>query len=87
MAGDLQADIFDVAMLDGKRAANGAAQKDVVPFCPVLGIGWSYLNSSNAELPEVVTSAKRYLMSSPWTAFEKEGMDLLIAALREGFLS
>jgi hypothetical protein len=87
MADGLRADIFDVAMLDGKWAANGAAPKDIVPFCPVLGIGWSYLNSSNVELPEVVSNAKRYLMSSPWTAFEKEGMDLLITALREGILS
>ena len=87
MADGLRADIFDVAMLDGNRAANGAAQKDIVPFCPVLGIGWSYLNSSNVKLPKVVSDAKRYLKSSPWTAFEKEGMDLLIAALREGALS
>jgi hypothetical protein len=84
MAEELHADMFDVAMLD---QGSTPRQRITVPFCPALGVGWSYLNSSSIELPKIVGDARRYLISSPWTAFNDEGMKILMAGLEDGTLS
>lgn len=85
MSADLGVDIFDIAMLNGKTIS-GQASKDIVPFCPALGIGWNYLSSSHVTLNKIVRDAQKYVRPSPWTAFTKEGMDLLMPALRNGTL-
>lgn len=84
MARELDTDLFDVAMLDQEGALGS---RPIVPFCPVLGIGWSYLSSSNIEMPKIVNDGRRHLISSPWTAFNNEGMKILMAALEDGTLS
>jgi hypothetical protein len=85
MVQELKVDIFDIAMLDMKNRTDRAT--DIVPFCPMLRVGWSYLNSSTIAFSKVLYSVKPFLIPSPWTAFKEEGMRILGAALEGGTLS
>lgn len=80
MRGDLGIDIFDVAMLAGVAVRD--AKADVVPCCTMLSVGWSYIASSKVTLHPLVAEAQAYLIPSPWTYFQKEGMDLLFPAIK-----
>lgn len=83
MRRDLGSNIFDVELLGGS-AENGTNQQKVVPCCPMLSVGWSYLASSKLKLPETVSRAQEFLIASPWTLLEKEGMDILERAIETG---
>ena len=86
MRGDLQVELFDVAMLAGE-AFNGVEGKPkVVPCCPMLNVGWSFLPSSRVKLWPTVAEAQAFLIPSPWTLFKKEGMDILMPAIASGKL-
>jgi hypothetical protein len=87
MRGDLGADLFDVAMLSGEltgRNLDGAAA--AFPFSPMLSQGWSLLRVKDVRLPRDVTAARDHLRESLWTTFDREGLAILIGALREGRL-
>ena len=81
MRDDLQVDIFDVAMLAGETVRN-AGTGGIVPCCPMLSIGWSYIASAKVTLQPFVAEAQTYLIPSPWSYFRKEGMDLLLPAIK-----
>lgn len=85
MRDNLRVELFDVAMLAGETTI-GADFPKVVPCCPMLSVGWSFLASSKATLWPTVVKAQAYLISSPWTLFEKEGMDILMPAIMSGEL-
>ena len=84
MRGDLQADLFDVALLAGalSRGRREAAAR-VFPFCPMLSQGWGLLRVQEAELAESIGAMRDHLRVSLWLTLEKDGMDIAEAALRE----
>ncbi len=87
MRGDLQADLFDVAMLSGSLSGKGPDQYDrTVPFCPMLSQGWGLLRLKDVRLPPAVDTARDHLRGALWTTFDAEGMGALISALQEGRL-
>jgi hypothetical protein len=59
-------------------------ERAVAPFCPMLSQGWSYLRAKEISLPPSVDGAGDHLLPSLWTAFDPDGMDIVIGALREG---
>lgn len=88
MRNDLQADLFDVAMLAGDlsgisdqemRVPRGAP---VVPFCPMLGQGWGLLRVKGVRLAQQVSKAADHLRPALWTTFDSAGIDILEEALR-----
>lgn len=87
MRSDLGISVFDVYLLSRPIAENGEfVDRNVVPFCPMMTQGWNYLQTRGIKVPEVVERARRYLLPSPWTAFSREGMDILMAELWAGRL-
>jgi hypothetical protein len=86
MRGDLNADLFDVAMLAG-YAENVAAFANVtVPCCPMLTQGWNLVRAYGVNLPDVLTAASRFLSNSLWTTFTRRGTSLVLDAIRSGGL-
>ena len=87
MHGDLQADIFDVAMLAGALAGKLLQQiGDLVPFCPMLSRGWGLLRVENVRLPPDVDEARDHIRPALWTTFKPTGIEILMSALKEGKL-
>ena len=87
MRGDLGADLFDVAMLAG--ALSGRRLDDPngpVPFCPMLSQGWSLLRVKDVRLPQNIGEARDHVRAGLWTTFDREGMQIVENALREGRL-
>jgi len=87
MHGDLQADIFDVAMLSGSLSGRGPDYNNrTVPFCPMLSQGWGLLRLKDVRLPSAVDIARDHLRGALWTTFDAEGMGVLVSALQDGRL-
>jgi hypothetical protein len=87
MRGDLGVDLFDVAMLAGGltgRSLDGPAV--TFPFCPMLAQGWSLIRVKDVRLAREVNEARDHLRQSLWTTFDREGIEPLMEALREGRL-
>ena len=85
MRNDLNANLFDVAMLAGDLTG-GDLPDDVVPRCPMLSQGWNLLGVRDVQLPETYKKAQAYLLPALWTTFDPPGMDLVMQALGEGML-
>jgi hypothetical protein len=85
MRGQLDAILFDVAMLSGELKS-GAVANDVFPQCPMLSQGWNLLKVRGVTLPEAYLSAQAYLLPALWTTFDAPGMDIVVKALKEGRL-
>jgi hypothetical protein len=82
MRGDLQVDLFDVAMLAGALSGRaGGDSSGPFPFCPMLSQGWSLLRVKDVRLPEDVVGARDHLRAALWTTFDRDGMDLVERAL------
>ena len=87
MYADLQADLFDVAMLTRLGAAACEHGRDiVVPICPMLRQGWSLVEVRGAQLSNLAREARQWLRAGLWTTFAPEGMALLIDAAKNGEL-
>jgi hypothetical protein len=87
MRGDLNVDLFDVAMLaKALMDRDSGLDHNVAPFCPMLSQGWSLLRVKSVRLPEVVALARDQLLPALWTTFNQDGMDMLTEALRRGEL-
>lgn len=86
MRGDLEADLFDVAMLSGGAASQRARNGLLVPFCPMLTQGWNLLGAYDTRVPAVLEGASRYLRNSLWTTFTERGTALIHDAVNSGEL-
>ncbi len=53
MRNDLNADLFDVAMLAGELTGSDLPD-NVVPLCPMLSQGWNLLSVRDVHLPEIL---------------------------------
>jgi hypothetical protein len=80
---DLQANLFDVAML----ARSWKKVSKVAPFCPMLSQGWSLVRPLKAPMHPVVAEAGTFRRESLWTTFELKGVDLLKEAISRGHLT
>lgn len=83
---DLQASIFDVALLAGDLKAmtnNGSA---IAPFCPMLTQGWNLLRLRNVMLPRVIAEAQDELEAALWTTFRPSRADKIMNAMKRGKL-
>ncbi|MCP9629484.1 caspase family protein [Rhodopseudomonas palustris] len=85
MRGDLEFDLFDVAMLARRPSGDGRSPR-VMPFCPLLTQGWSMLRVLQVNLAPEVDRARDYLGGALWTTFGPKGMDILIPAINSGAL-
>jgi hypothetical protein len=83
MYDDLQADLFDVALLAGRRGQWPPA-RPVVPFCPMLTQGWNFLRARAVELPSVLDDAQDELEPALWTTFKPSRAEVIFAAIRGG---
>ena len=86
MRDDLQADLFDVAMLSGFAEAPPPPRIRRVPFCPLLTQGWNLLRAYDVTLPDVLQSASRFLSNSLWSTFASRATPLLLDAIKSGAL-
>jgi hypothetical protein len=81
MAADLDAVLFDVALLAGvltgqvDAARPRIGQRPVVPFCPMLSQTWSFLQPRGVELPPPVAEAGRRRLPALWTTFDSDGVE------------
>jgi len=87
MRGNLDADIFDVAMLAGEltsKSLEGNAAP--FPFCPMLSQGWNLLRVKDVRVAREVNRARDHLRQALWTTFNREGIDMLLGPLSGGRL-
>lgn len=80
--------IFDVGMLGGAFIERLPAQQyPLAPFCPMMGIGWSLLESCGAgDLHPALAQAGRVRLSSEWTLFPTDKVQPLFDAFERGEL-
>ena len=87
---DLAAELFDVAVLarrDVRPRETGVDEPDglpILPFCPMLRQGWSWLAVRGAQLPDAAREARNWLLPALWTTFAPEGVKLLREAMARG---
>jgi len=87
MRGSLQADIFDVAMLDGALTGRVLGTGDrTYPFYPMLSQGWHILRAKDVRVRPEVIAASAHLRQSLWTTFDPGGINPLLGALQAGRL-
>jgi hypothetical protein len=84
MRSDLQADIFDVAMLAGELAGRDPADSAALPFCPMLSQGWELLRVRRTTLPHGFDDAREFVRPALWTTLEPPGVDRALAVLKKG---
>jgi Caspase domain len=87
--------LFDVAMLakdslttsgSGVSFDEALERGEIVPFCPMLSQGWSFLRVKRVPLPASIDAARDRLLASLWTTFDADGMDIVMSALHGGDL-
>ena len=87
MREDLKTELFDVAMLDQRGVSpRETGPQTILPFCPMLRQGWSFVAVRDARLSEVVLAARDWLLPALWTTFAPEGVRLLQDAIAKGDL-
>jgi len=86
MREDLKADLFDVAMLAGFAEGVPVFANPTVPFCPMLTQGWNLLRAYDVDLPDVLTTASRFLTNSLWSTFTIRGTTVVLDAIKSGVL-
>ena len=85
---DINGQIFDVALLaEQMKNTSPKERKGVAPFCPMLSQGWGLLRISNVSLHPLIDAARDFIEPALWTTFRKEGMDLVIKAMKEDRLA
>jgi hypothetical protein len=85
MRDDLEADIFDVAMLSNEMQRRGR-NRPLAPMCPMLTQGWNLLRAYDVKLPGVLGEASRFLCNSLWSTFTSRGTRLVFDAVTSGEL-
>ena len=78
---DLNACLFDVALLATRRRMPEEGAPRLVPFCPMLTQGWNLLRLRKVALPRVVADAQDELEKSLWTVFSPERFDKIITKM------
>jgi hypothetical protein len=85
MSGDLNGNLFDVALLANELSGRRIeSPSDVVPFCPMLTQGWQLLRVKNVSLLELVDKARYDMRDALWTTFGPRGMELIFSAIQSG---
>jgi hypothetical protein len=85
MRDDLKTELFDVAMLAQRGVSpHETGPQTILPFCPMLRQGWSFVAVREARLSEVVLAARDWLLPALWTTFAPEGVKLLRDAIAKG---
>jgi Caspase domain len=85
MREDLKTELFDVAMLAERGVSpRETGPQTILPFCPMLRQGWSFVAVRDARLSEVVLAARDWLLPALWTTFAPEGVRLLRDAITGG---
>lgn len=78
---------FDVVMLAGKLYRALATDAfALVPFCPMMSLGWSLMEASNPDLrlhPAILDAGQRRL-NAEWTTFRETDIHTLITAFEQG---
>ena len=85
MRNDLGVRLFDIELL-AAEGDKGSELGGLVPGCPMMTYGWSLLNAKGIHLREPYLKAMPYLIPSTWTSFSEKGIDIILAALRDGEL-
>jgi hypothetical protein len=75
MIGQLEIDLFDIAMLSG--ALSGKPVETQALFCPMLGQGWQFLRARNVILSDQLAKVQKYILPGLWTTFAPEGMRIV----------
>ena len=85
MRDDLDADLFDVAML-ANEMRRSPRHRHLAPMCPMLTQGWNLLRAYDVKLPGVLEDASRFLCDSLWSTFTSRGTRLIVDAVTAGDL-
>jgi caspase domain-containing protein len=85
MRNDLRTDLYDVQLL-ASRLLQSAADKNTVPFCPILTQSWNLLRPRGRTLPLVLNQAMPYLCNSLWTTFQPAVTPSIIHSIETGEL-
>lgn len=82
---------WDVAMLAAQYGQHDSTDDvgwlkppevlDFAPWMPLLTQGWMLLGRYEAEMPEVLRCARKYLLPGLWTTFARPGVEILDHAL------
>ena len=83
MQQDLNVNIFDVAMLSERDHTENTIP-NMIPACPMLTQGWSFINSRSIELQNIFKDGANYLKPSLWTTFSSEFTNELFHAIQKG---
>jgi hypothetical protein len=86
MRQDLDADLFDIAMLARARTQQETHAPPIVPFCPMLTQGWNLLRVRGVALPKVLDDAQDELEPALWTTFRPARIQSILNAMKQGEL-
>jgi hypothetical protein len=78
---------FDVELLAGQLTPQSAiAPPGFAPFCPMMTLGWSYLESRTFENPlhPAILAAAEHRLSCEWTTFKTRDVRAMIKAFERG---
>jgi hypothetical protein len=84
MRDDLNADLFDVAMLARKLGPPSTYAPPAVPLCPMLTQGWNFLRVRGVRLPQALNDAQDELERALWTTFKPTRTKLIFDAIQRG---
>lgn len=83
MRDDLQAALFDVALLARRLLDQTVGlSSGVVPFAPLLSQGWSLLRANRVTLPHGLDELHATLQDSLWSLYDDRGAGIISRALR-----
>lgn len=86
LTADTGGTFYDVALLAGD-CPDGARDRNVAPFMPMLRQGWPLLRGRRGVIPEAAERASEHLLDGLWTTFDARGMDILRQAADNGALT
>lgn len=75
--------LFDVAMLSNKLQEERIR---LVPFCPMIALGWAYLQKFEKDINPLVVEASKLLVPGLWTTFDKKGTEIIKQLLNQNQL-
>ena len=78
---------FDIAMLAGRVDLQTALQPPgFAPFCPLMTLGWSLLDSytASAALHDTIRAAGKHRLNALWTTFKQSHVRPMLAAFEAG---
>ena len=78
----LEVELFDIALLlRGPGRKRGSMKQNVFPPVPLLTRGWALLNALGVVLPPSLRDVAKHVTNSPWTLFDKGGVDKVRASI------